>query len=359
MEKNVEKLNEHVIATQRDLSKIVAEQEALESEGPLTDKKRHRMEELQVYINRRHELFGTKIAERNHEENLMRETYNIFQRGFVQSLFSKLGPIRPDAQPQYEAISGDLDNIERNMRELHWGTSAAAPHLKEMASGGHVTGGHPHAMTEGRHGSSIHGTTGMPMMDTSSTMGSMGTHGMGHTGTGGFVGREREHDRSSTDAAHGGYGGYIGETTRSHSHGIYGHNYDPTLGGSVRTSPKARTHTENVPEHGVHTDRPLATGTVATFYDSTTLPSTSSTMGHASMGTHKSGLVGTAAPHHSGHYGTVGTLGTASYGSMGTMGTMSTMGTSTLDSYKHDPNLQAQGYVATTNCPTGSGPVVR
>lgn len=134
MEKSIDTMNKSIVETERDVERIVEEREKLLSGVPgevETEKRRVQAEELSIEMKKKQESIVRMQKDKEQEEELLRSTYTMFQNAFVESLFDKLGAGRSDDRHRYEALSSDMDNIERNIKHLH---IAADQGVKGLAS---------------------------------------------------------------------------------------------------------------------------------------------------------------------------------------------------------------------------------
>jgi hypothetical protein len=124
MEKNIDVQTKRIVEGQGELRHLEDQYNSI-TDAETNDKSRTRSESLHAEILKKHEHLNALILQRDFEENMVRETWSLFQRGFVDSLFNKFR-IRDDMRSQYEGLVGDLDEIQRHMRDLELQTKGVS-----------------------------------------------------------------------------------------------------------------------------------------------------------------------------------------------------------------------------------------
>jgi len=135
MEKTIDSYNSKSADAQRELrrceeelqrvisadAEVAMTAEELEDKQKKLQQRRLKAEEIEVEIKKKQEHLAHLTREKAREESMLNETVGIFRRGFVESLFLKLGGKgAPTAEHtrRYEMMSEELERIERQLRSL-------------------------------------------------------------------------------------------------------------------------------------------------------------------------------------------------------------------------------------------------
>jgi len=144
MEKQIDMLNHKISEAQLEVKRLEEERDKVvasitnepESSEELDEKlrklhqRRLKAEELEVEIKKKLEHSANLMRERAREEAMLNETVGVFRRGFVESLFLKLGGKgAPTAEHtrRYEMMSEELERIERQLRALQLEIESRSP----------------------------------------------------------------------------------------------------------------------------------------------------------------------------------------------------------------------------------------
>jgi len=123
MEKNVQQCQQRVYEAEADLTKLVEERDRqlhlLAADPSDSERKRAKIEQMNVDIQRRQEHVLQLKRDKDREKTFLRDTYSMFQRAFVESLFDKLGRSRAQDKAMYDAYREEMAAIDRNINNLH------------------------------------------------------------------------------------------------------------------------------------------------------------------------------------------------------------------------------------------------
>jgi len=120
MEKNVETFNTRITDSLKEINKMEDDRQNLVAEhshDANPEKWHMKSEEIAVAITKKQADMWSIIAERDREEAMLKETYTVFQQGFVDSLFTKLGSccLRPHDKRKYYELNRDLAGVEKKI----------------------------------------------------------------------------------------------------------------------------------------------------------------------------------------------------------------------------------------------------
>jgi len=119
MKKRVEEYQQRVIEAEADLAKYTDALHSYKADPNDSDKKRLRIEQLNVEIKKKQDAILQVRQEKAREKTFLRDTYGMFQRAFVESLFAKLGRRRVQDKAIYDEYNAEMPSIERNINSLH------------------------------------------------------------------------------------------------------------------------------------------------------------------------------------------------------------------------------------------------
>jgi len=137
MEKTIDTANARIADLHRDIDKLDEERQGVLMGVDETPEKRSlRAEQLALNIKSIQETVQQCVAERDKEDAYLRQTYALFQHGFVESLFAKLGSGDAGAKGHYVALSGDLEQIEQKMKNLGVEAEQSSKGLQASLPGG-------------------------------------------------------------------------------------------------------------------------------------------------------------------------------------------------------------------------------
>jgi len=118
MEKNILRLDNHLIDLNKDLNKLYHDQNNIKETN--AEKFRLRHDKIQTELNNRRAEITKTTTERNREDMFLRETFAFFQECFTQALFTNLGYGRHKISEQFQgSIRADVAGVQRDLTLSH------------------------------------------------------------------------------------------------------------------------------------------------------------------------------------------------------------------------------------------------